>query len=154
MNTSNTLAIARASAIVVAFALASCAADELTTEQQIAALAPAPPTMSAVSGSEQPPCTGRQSHALLLEDSDGKQFQLVYVLGCGWKQMSAGKTGDAGVARPAMSLTPISASHAETPAATSADPMAVFIDGPTGYTFAWTAEGGWKFVGYLSDAAR
>jgi hypothetical protein len=31
--------------------------------------------------------------------------------------------------------------------------MAVFIDGPTGYTFAWTAEGGWKFVGHLSDGA-
>jgi hypothetical protein len=29
--------------------------------------------------------------------------------------------------------------------------MAVFIDGPTGYTFAWNGDSGWKFVGQISD---
>jgi hypothetical protein len=31
------------------------------------------------------------------------------------------------------------------------DPLSVFIDGPTGYTFTWTGEGGWKFAGRISD---
>jgi hypothetical protein len=53
-----------------------------------------------------------------------------------------------------MSFAPISAAHAATREQTGADPLAVFVDGPTGYTFVYTAENGWKFVGYLSDAAR
>lgn len=149
---SNTLGVARASMAVAAFALASCAADELS-EQQVAALAQAAPTMSTAPASDGQPCAGQRSHALLLEDSAGKPFQLVHIFGCGWKRMPTDKTDD-GVALPAISLTPVVAAHAEAIEAKSADPLAVFIDGPTGHTFAWTAEDGWKFVGYLRDGAR
>jgi hypothetical protein len=30
-------------------------------------------------------------------------------------------------------------------------PMTVFIDGPTGFTYVWMREQGWKYVGRLSD---
>lgn len=43
------------------------------------------------------------------------------------------------------------AAQAGTTALPTDDPMAVFIDGPTGYTFAWTNDGGWKFVGHIAD---
>ena len=33
-------------------------------------------------------------------------------------------------------------------------PMTVFIDGPTGYTYVWIRDQGWKFVGHLSDRKR
>jgi hypothetical protein len=32
----------------------------------------------------------------------------------------------------------------------SAEPLTVFIDGPSGYTFVWTREGAWKFVGKIA----
>ena len=36
--------------------------------------------------------------------------------------------------------------------ATPADePLTVFIDGPSGFTFVWDREGGWKFVGKIVD---
>ncbi|SAK76888.1 hypothetical protein AWB80_04527 [Caballeronia pedi] len=45
-----------------------------------------------------------------------------------------------------------------TPASTEAQkderPMTVFIDGPTGFTYVWMREQGWKFVGRLSERKR
>ncbi|BBU31634.1 hypothetical protein BTHE68_53680 [Burkholderia sp. THE68] len=45
-----------------------------------------------------------------------------------------------------------------TPASTEAQkderPMTVFIDGPTGFTYVWMREQGWKFVGKLSERKR
>ena len=144
--TPNTLDFARTGVAVAAVLLAGCAADDFATDQ------PGVPTVSALPGGDG--CTGPQSNELLLEGADGKSFRLVHIRGCGWKQLPTAKTADGGVALPAMSVTPIVAAHAETTGARSADPVAVFIDGPTGYTFAWTAEEGWKFVGYLRDGAR
>jgi hypothetical protein len=34
------------------------------------------------------------------------------------------------------------------------DPLTVFIDGPSGFTFVWDREGGWKFVGKIVDKGR
>jgi hypothetical protein len=31
-------------------------------------------------------------------------------------------------------------------------PLSVFIDGPTGYTFVYVQDAGWKFVGVLDSA--
>ena len=151
---SNTVSVARTSFAIAAFALTSCGADDLTGEQRTVDLARTAPSMSISSAGDPQPCTGHQSHALLLEDSTGKAFRLVHVPGCGWKQVSADSSREDEVAPRQVSLAPISVSHAETTAATSADPLAVYIDGPTGYTFVWTRKDGWKFVGYLRDGAR
>jgi hypothetical protein len=48
----------------------------------------------------------------------------------------------------------VGTAHAATLGALDGDPLTVFIDGPTGYTFVWTDTSGWKFVGYLSGGAR
>jgi hypothetical protein len=31
------------------------------------------------------------------------------------------------------------------------EPLTVFIDGPTGFTFVWMRDAGWKFVGRVVD---
>lgn len=31
------------------------------------------------------------------------------------------------------------------------EPLTVFIDGPSGFTFVWDRDGGWKFVGKIVD---
>jgi len=36
----------------------------------------------------------------------------------------------------------------------SRKPMTVFIDGPTGYTYFWSRERGWKFVGRLTERVQ
>ena len=33
----------------------------------------------------------------------------------------------------------------------SDEPLTVFIDGPTRFTYVWSRDGGWKFIGTLSD---
>lgn len=39
----------------------------------------------------------------------------------------------------------------EKEASGSERPMTVFIDGPTGFTYVWMRDQGWKYVGRLSD---
>jgi len=34
------------------------------------------------------------------------------------------------------------------------EPLTVFIEGPSGFTFVWYRESGWKFVGKVSDKSR
>jgi hypothetical protein len=36
-------------------------------------------------------------------------------------------------------------------ASASERPMTVFIDGPTGFTYVWMRDQGWKYVGRLAD---
>jgi hypothetical protein len=46
-------------------------------------------------------------------------------------------------------------SKAPAPAAKEAvsgdEPLTVFIDGPSGFTYVWNRDGGWKFVGKIAD---
>lgn len=152
-STASNRSVTRIGLAVAAFTLAGYAAGDLTSEQQLALAQAAPVKNSSTSDDEQP-CRADPSHTLLLKSPDGKAFQLVHFRGCGWKQLSVNDSGDDNVALPQMSFAPISAAHAEASAQTTADPLAVFVDGPTGYTFVYTTEAGWKFVGYLNDAAR
>ncbi|SAK67667.1 hypothetical protein AWB75_03257 [Caballeronia catudaia] len=50
-------------------------------------------------------------------------------------------------------ITPAS-TEPQKEASGSERPMTVFIDGPTGYTYVWMRDQGWKFVGRLSDRKR
>jgi hypothetical protein len=148
----STRSATRVGLAIAAFTLAGYAAGGLTSEQQLARAQAAPAQSPVASGNDQP-CSANPSHTLLLKSPDGKAFQLLHFRGCGWKQLSIAES-DVDRTRPQMSFAPISGAHAATPEQTAADPLAVFVDGPTGYTFVYTAENGWKFVGYLSDAAR
>jgi len=144
---SRTLVVARIGLTIAAFALGSCSADDLTKEQNVARLTKAVPN-----GEQQ--CAGDASpQTVFLEDADGNAFQLVHCRGWGWKYVAGGKSddGEGNLAIRKIEFSPISAAEAGTKALPTDDPMAVFIDGPTGYAFAWTPDSGWKFVGHIAD---
>lgn len=134
---------------LVAFAVASCSADEARGPQRVASLMKPLPAMSTESR-DSSGCAASQgpANSIRLEGAHGESLQLAYFAGCGWKYIAANRNGvtEAGLARTA--YDPASAPQGAGPA-TPEDPMTVFIDGPTGYTFAWTPAGGWKFVGHL-----
>ncbi|SAK64061.1 hypothetical protein [Caballeronia ptereochthonis] len=50
-------------------------------------------------------------------------------------------------------ITPASA-EPQKEASAAERPMTVFIDGPTGFTYVWMRDQGWKFVGKLADRNR
>ena len=126
-----TFALARTGAILAAFALASCAADDLTEQPQTSAATSAP-------------CSGQEpSQTIFLEDSQGHSFRLAHLSRCGWKYISSREESG-----PSLSFSPVAESRADTP---TDDPLAVFVDGPTGYTFAYTQDAGWKFVGHVTN---
>ena len=94
--------------------------------------------------------TGYQAPVTLyIEDPTGNAFRLVHTDGTGWKyvagwQASGGRF--ASLLHKVAFRTPPAAAGA-TPAP---EPLTVFIDGPSGYTFVWTREGAWKFVGKIA----
>lgn len=142
MNTStlSSARVAQAGLIVAAFVAVTCAADDLTSPASLANLA----THRAAPVNHQ--CaTAASQHTIYLEDGSGRPFQLVYVAGQGWRQIAA--TSDEGqVVVEKASYPPQNTSQATEP---GGDVLAVFIDGPTGYTYTWSSEKGWKFVGHI-----
>jgi hypothetical protein len=103
---------------------------------------------------EEPRRAGRASPlTLYMEDPSGNAFRLVRVEGSGWKYAEGWKSPD----RASNSLFRKMAFWSTTPAPvakeTVADeePLTVFIDGPSGFTFVWNRDGGWKFVGKITD---
>lgn len=150
MNTlmaARTLGIAKTGLAIVVLALVGCSADDLT-DQRVAGLAGTAAAGEYCRDAALP-------HVLFLEDANGNAFQLMHSPGQGWKYLAAAKSE--GVARTLsarkVDFSPVAASYAET-TPPGADPMAVFIDGPTGYTFAWNADTGWKFVGHITEQHR
>ena len=123
------LAVARTTVTIAAFALASCAADDLTAT------------------TDQQPCAGQEpTQTIFLEDAQGQSFRLAYFSECGWKYISNRDDSEPTLGR--LSFSPVAESHADTP---TADPLAVFVDGPTGYTFAYVQDTGWKFIGQVTN---
>ena len=105
----------------------------------------------------EPSRAGRGSPlTLYVEDSSGNTFRLIHVQGTGWKYAEGRKSSGGAAAslfrkvvfrstppaRPAKEVTPAD------------EPLTVFIDGPSGFTFVWHRESGWKFVGKVSDKSR
>jgi hypothetical protein len=96
------------------------------------------------------------SRTLILEDAAGNVQRLVHSPMQGWRFVDdePAVTGLSALQRAKLSVLPTA--HALESArtggtATNTQPLAVFIDGPTGYTFAWNGDSGWKFVGQLSE---
>jgi hypothetical protein len=128
-------------ASLVAFALAGCKPESSTG---IASVADA-------SGAH---CDSAAPYTLVVKDADGRRLRLVHSAG-GWRYQPDQRTAR-DLSFPRMDLSPVLSAQAlnddvaESKAFMPADPLSVFIDGPTGYTFAWT-DGAWKFVGRISD---
>jgi hypothetical protein len=89
---------------------------------------------------------------LYLEDASGNAFRLVHVQGAGWKRAEGWKSpdraGDSLFHKMFWSKTTAQAAKEEVP---YDGPLTVFIDGPSGFTYVWNRDGGWKFVGKIAD---
>ena len=87
--------------------------------------------------------------ALAVVGPSGDTYHLVYAPGQGWQFVNL-PTGVAPI------KVKSSGDFATLFAATTSEvhPQTVFIDGPTGYTFVWVADSGWKFVGTITAAGH
>jgi hypothetical protein len=134
------------SLLTIAFAAASCAADDMNFEHRFASLTRTSPAASPSASGES--CANEAPlQALPLNGPHGESLELDYFRGCGWKFAGAASADSADVTK--VGFATHSGRSAAAPAA-ARDPLVVFIDGPTGYTFVWTPESKWKFVGSVA----
>ena len=142
--------LAFAAITTVSYAVPDVASEPRIERNEAAQLATAP-------ARAEPSYAGRGSPlTLYVEDSSGNTFRLIRVEGAGWKYAEGRKSSGSAAAslfrrvvfrstapaRPAKEVTP------------DDEPLTVFIDGPSGFTFVWHRESGWKFVGKVSDKSR
>ena len=148
------------SAVLTGLALAamtqvSCAAPNVANEYQVAGVTATEQFTPAATIAE-PRGTGRGSPlTLYMEDASGNAFRLVHVQGTGWKYAEGWKSPDRGAwlfrTTAFWSKTPAPATKAAVP---DDEPLTVFIDGPSGFTYVWNRDDGWKFVGKIADRSR
>jgi hypothetical protein len=136
---SSSQALGQIGLALAVFAVASCAAGDLTSAQTIAR-PPMPLTTAIATPAGDVHCADVAPAQTLFLEKAGDSIRLGYFSGCGWKYFREDIKVAHTMAQSAMS----------TPA--TPDPMAVFIDGPSGYAFAWTVEAGWEFIGHVTDA--
>jgi hypothetical protein len=105
-------------------------------------------TALAATGTQAPDIDGSPL-TLTLQTPSGGTSRLTYVHEDGWRLEDYAAPSKQDEAR----ITPTSAERQQE-ASSSEQPMSVFIDGPTGFTYVWVADQGWKFVGRLSDRNR
>ena len=87
--------------------------------------------------------------ALTVVAPSGAQYRLAYAAGQGWRFLDRIPEGLlVEVASSDNVVPPV------TPTSADPQPQAVFIDGPTGYTFVWVPERRWQFVGRIEPASR
>ncbi|MFP4896378.1 hypothetical protein [Paraburkholderia sp. EG304] len=86
---------------------------------------------------------------LTLRSPSGGTSRLTYVSEDGWSLEDQAAPLKQGEARIASAST-----QGKQEVSGSERPLTVFIDGPTGFTYVWLADQGWKFVGRLSDRNR
>lgn len=155
MKTSNigrTISVALAALALSGFTQATHGASELAGDTQFAGHAGTAQATPATAAAE-PRRGGRASPlTLYVEDPNGKALALVYVEGTGWKYGAPESRDNAGKSLlrkiAFWSTTPATpARHA----ALRGEALTVFIDGPSGFTYVWTQDGGWKFVGTLTE---
>jgi len=145
------------SAVLAGLALAatapmSHAAQDVASDNRIAGLTQA--AQFAPPSAAEPRRAGRGSPVTVyLEDASGNAFRLVHVQGIGWKYADGWKSPDNSAMSPLRKVSTSSADSARPAQGATPDgePLTVFIDGPSGFTYVWDREGGWKFVGKIAD---
>ncbi|RZF24985.1 hypothetical protein EVC45_35940 [Paraburkholderia sp. UYCP14C] len=122
-----------------------------TPVELVAATGPDASVTAADMGSHgaQPADSGKDPLTLTLQTPSGGTSRLTYVNEDGWRLEDHGVPLKPDEAR----ITPASTERQQE-AARSERPMTVLIDGPTGFTYVWVVDQGWKFVGRLSDRNR
>jgi hypothetical protein len=137
------------SVALMAAAVASCSTGEAGDSHKLASVMKRLPPMSTEQR-EPSACglSGDPATSVRLEGANGQALRLAYFAGCGWKYIAANRGGvaDANLSKTLYDAVNVSS---DTAPAGPEEPMTIFIDGPTGYTFAWTPAAGWKFVGHI-----
>ena len=75
--------------------------------------------------------------AILIDGPQGEAATLTYSIGNGWRAHAGWNPQDR-------------SKRAHAPE----KPLTVFVDGPTGNTFVYTQQEGWKYVGRIADPRR
>ena len=137
--------VARAVAAIVAVVAISCAAKDRGDLQPASASAQR-------DGGVGQACLGRApTQVLSLTNTKNARVDLGYFHGCGWRYLPARQSMDQAGSDPAVirvaDAAPLGA------ALPPAEPLTIFVDGPTGYTFVWSRDGGWKFAGEMTGKA-
>jgi hypothetical protein len=131
----------------------SYAAGDVASETQIAGLT-AGSQLALAPAIAEPRRTGRGSPlTLYMEDSGGNAFRLVHLQGTGWRYAEGWQSphsADASLPHKVGFQSTTSAPPAKD-ASPDDEPLTVFIDGPSGFTFVWDREGSWKFVGKIAN---
>jgi hypothetical protein len=137
-------------ATLTGIALATAASYGLATPQatvDAVTSAPAPQVVALQS----PRAEARAAAPLMLhlEDASGNAVRLVHLPGVGWQYDRGARAADSPLKKTAVQTT------ATPSAGTSGDdvPLTVFIDGPSGFTYVWNRDDGWRCVGRLVDDA-
>lgn len=105
----------------------------------------ASPTSPAVR-SDKPKATLASPLVLLVEAPTGGTVWLTYIQDAGWSFIEGAGEG---ASQPRITPT-APGQHAQ--GLLPNEPLTVFIDGPTGFTYVWISDVGWKFVGRIAGA--
>lgn len=141
--------LALAAITTVSYAVPDIASEPRIERTEAAPLATAP-------ARAEPSYAGRGLPLTLhVEDSSGN-FQLIRVEGAGWKYAEERKSPGSAAASLFRKVAFRSTTPARPPKEVTPgdEPLTVFIDGPSGFTFVWYRASGWKFVGKVSDNSR
>jgi hypothetical protein len=84
---------------------------------------------------------------LMVQNVSGGTSRLTYVENNGWRLDNP----DAGPKPGDVRVTSL-ATQPEEPGAKQ--PLTVFFDGPSGFTYIWVRDEGWKFVGRIAERGR
>ena len=156
MNASNlrrTFSVVLTGLALAAIAQVSYAAADVASETQIAGLMGTGQSTPATALAGPRRAGSGSPFTLYVEDPNGNTFRLVRVEGGAWKYAEGGRSPDRGdnwLFRKTGfgSTTPAPAPKDAVP---DEEPLSVFIDGPSGFTFVSNRDGGWKFVGKVTD---
>jgi hypothetical protein len=136
-------------ATLTGIALAAVASSGSAAPQHDVDAAPPSPQVIALQSPRTEAAAPRATSPLTLhlEDASGNAVRLVHVPGIGWEYDQAAR-GERSPLKKAALQTTVSPS-----ARTGGDdvPLTVFIDGPSGFTYVWNRDDGWKYVGKLVD---
>jgi len=141
---------------LAAMAQISYAARDLASQTQATGLTQPVKDTSATASAEPRIAEPSSPLTLYLEDTNGKPFRLIQVPGTRWKYADGWKSNGHESNSP-FQRTEFAAGSRTTAANGDVaydDPLTVFIDGPSGFTFVWKQDGGWEFVGKIANRKR
>jgi hypothetical protein len=102
-----------------------------------------------------PPAAQSSAPTIMLSGPTGDRLTLVHSADAGW-QLQAGWASEQRDDSPRSVkavYSDVRSSQADNQPVLE-HPLTVFVDGPTGYTFIYLLDEGWKFVGQVADSHR